>query len=129
MHPRRVFDPTVFDVETVEPEAVALFMPAHAIVEAVEFDGPQRRERVAEVFLDFLAESLDTPVVDQIFHACDFAVRSITEVALQLHDRDAQVDDAVGLDVAEWQGHRRERLFCTWRYAEAAADDEVIANN
>ena len=50
-----VLDPAVLDVQAVEPAAVALLVPAHAVVEAADADRPRRRERVAEVLFDLCA--------------------------------------------------------------------------
>ena len=91
-HRFRVFDPAVLDVQAVEPLAVALLVPAHAVVEAVHADRPQRLERVAEILFDLVLEPRDAPVVDQVLHAGDLAVGPVAEVALHLDDRDAQVD-------------------------------------
>ena len=55
--------------------------------------GPRRRQRVAEVLFDLAAEAVEAPVVDEILHAGDFAVGPVAEIALHLHDRDAQIDD------------------------------------
>ena len=110
----RVFDAAVFDVQAVEPAAVALLVPAHAVVEAVDADRPQRRERVAEVFFDFAAEAVEAPVVDEVLHAGDFAVGAVAEIALHFHDRDAQIDDALGLDVAHRHARRPGTFSSRW---------------
>ena len=128
-HRSVVFDAAVFDVQAVEPAAVALLVPAHAVVEAVDANRPQRRERVAEVLFDLGAEAVEAPVVDQILHAGDFAVGPVAEIALHFHDRDAQIDDAVGVDVAHRQRDGGECFLRAGRDAEAAADEHVVADD
>ena len=87
-----VLDAAVLDVQAVEPEAVALLVPAHAVVEAVDADRPRRGERAAEVLFDFVGEARHAPVVDQVLHAGDLAVGPVAEIALHFDDRDHEID-------------------------------------
>src|SRR5262245_34805685 len=66
-HRLGVFDPAVLNVEAVEPLAVALLVPAHAVVETVHTHRPQRLQRIPKILLDLRPESLQAPVVDKIF--------------------------------------------------------------
>ena len=84
-----VFDAAVLDIEAVEPAAVALLVPAHAVVEAVDADRLRRCERVAEVFFDLVFEAVEAPIVNQVLHAGDFAIGTVAEIALHFDDRDA----------------------------------------
>ena len=129
LHGFGVFDAAVLDVEAVEPLAVALLVPAHAVVEAVHADGSQRFERIAEVLFDFAAEAVDAPIVNEVLHAGDFAVGPVAEVALHFHDRNAQIDHARGVDVAHRNRDGGKCFLGAGRDAEAAADEDVVADD
>ena len=86
-------------------------------------------ERVAEILFDLVAEAVEAPIVNEVLHAGDFAVGAVAEVALHFDDRDAQIDDAVGIDVAQRQGDGREGFLGAGRNAEAAADEHVVADD
>src|SRR4051812_16174488 len=52
LHLGRVFDAAILDVEAVEPAAVALLVPAHVIVEAIDVVRVRISERRAKILLD-----------------------------------------------------------------------------
>jgi hypothetical protein len=106
-----------------------LFVPAHTVVEAPDLDRSRRRKRVAEVLFDFGAEAVDAPVVDEVFHAGDFAVGAVAEVALHFDDRDAEVDDPFGFDVAQRQRDGGECFLGAGGDAEAAAHEHVVTDD
>ena len=115
LHRFGVFDAAVFDIQAVEQLAVALLVPAHAVVEAVDADRLAAAASESPKYSStLLFEAFEAPVVDQVLHAGDFAVGAVAEVALHFHDRDAQVDDTVGVDVAHRQWRRRETFSSRW---------------
>ena len=67
--------------------------------------------------------------MNQVFHARDLAVGAIAKVALHLDDRRGDVDGLVGRDERHPLGHRGEGLLRAGSYAEAAADQHVVADD
>ncbi len=124
-----VFDAAIFDVESVEPEAVALGVPAHAVDVVFDLHWLGRLKLVAVVLFDFLFESIESPIVDEVFESGDFSIGSIAEVALYFDDRSGDVDDLVGVDVTHGSANGGESFFCAGRGAEPAADDHVVADD
>ena len=95
-----ISDAAVLDVQSIEPAAVSLLVPAHVIVEAMHVVGMRIGQLLAVVLLDFGLELCEAPVVDQILQAGDLAIRSVAEIALHLDDFRGNIDNLLGRDEA-----------------------------
>ena len=124
-----IVDAAVFDVQAVEPAAVALLVPAHVVVEAVHVVGMGVGKRRAVILLDLGLELVEAPIGDQVFQPRDFAIGPIAEIALHFDDRRGHVDHLLGLDEGHSLGHGRKRFCGAGRHAHAAADQHVVADD
>src|SRR5262249_35250092 len=85
LHFARVLDPSVLDIQTVEPPAIALLIPAHVVVETVNIlILAELGQWAAKILFDLGFELLNAPVGDDILQASQLAVFAIAEVALDL---------------------------------------------
>ena len=96
-----VVQPSIFDVQSVGPLAVALLLPAHVVVETGDIVFGAIGQRLTVVLFDLGAEFLDAPVGDQVLHSRDFAIRAIAVITLHFHDRFGNTDRLIGRD----EGH------------------------
>lgn len=124
-----ILDTSIFDVDAEEQTSVALLMPAEVIIDIGNVGGVGFGEGATVVFFDFGFEGGDTPVGDEVFESCAFAVFAVTEISLDFNDGFADGDDVFGGGEGDAAGECGECFFGGRSAAHSAACKHVVADD
>lgn len=117
------------DVEREIEISVYVFRPAVAIAVVLEGVRSGSGKLVAEVFVHFGFEPIETAGFDGVLEARKFAIDAVAVVALHEDDFFRDVDDLFGWAEADDVGEARESCLVAVGHAHAAARGDVVADD